>query len=163
MAASPSPGLPSHPRRGWLCPTLGRTCWTDLWRARSFAIKRLRQVAAHLQSPELARAFSFWNWHLEQKVRIKHEKQMAVVEKTLEGKLRQSQFEAGQLAMLKVKWRGEASWGGFAAMLAELCSSVGHVLSRGSLVTSCSRPQRSPRPRLVRWLMRMRSRRCRRR
>jgi len=92
--------LNSRLTRGW-------TCWTDLWRARSFAIKRLRQVAAHLQSPELARAFSFWNWHLEQKVRIKHEKQMAVVEKTLEGKLRQSQFEAGQLAMLKVAHEDE--------------------------------------------------------
>ncbi len=65
------------------------------------------QVCAHLHSPELARAFAFWNWLLEQRAQLKKERALAALEKTLEGKLRQSQFEAGQLAMLKVAHEDE--------------------------------------------------------
>ena len=90
----------SNLHRGW-------GAWKDLYVKRTAALRRLRQVAAHLHSPTLARAFSFWNWLLEQRRQLQRERESAELEKSLEGRLRQSQFEAGQLAMVKVAHEDE--------------------------------------------------------
>ena len=82
--------------RGW-------SAWHELWSARTYAFKRLRQVANHLMSPELARAFGWWNEWVDSK---KQQAQVAALERetnSLQGQLRRTQFEAGQLAMLKVR------------------------------------------------------------
>ena len=90
----------SNLHRGW-------GAWKDLYVKRTAALRRLRQVAAHLHSPTLARAFSFWNWLLEQRRQLERERESAALEKMLEARLRQSQFEAGQLAMVKVAHEDE--------------------------------------------------------
>jgi len=86
--------------RGW-------SAWHELWSARTYAFKRLRQVANHLMSPELARAFGWWNEWVDSK---KQQAQVAALERetnSLQGQLRRTQFEAGQLAMLKVAHEDE--------------------------------------------------------
>jgi len=81
---------------------LGWTAWIEMWEARSFAYGRLREVAARLQTPDVAHAF--FSWHAESGNR-KRKAVIAELEresKSCQSQLRQARFETGQLEMRRV-------------------------------------------------------------
>ena len=46
------------------------SAWSELWSARTYAFKRLREAANRLRSPELSDAFLFWSSVAEVRQRI---------------------------------------------------------------------------------------------
>jgi hypothetical protein len=74
------------------------SAWFDLWSAKTYAMNRLREVAAKLRSPELSTAFDVW-------VEMKQEAQMAQLAKnsaSLEATVRQLRFANGQMDMVRL-------------------------------------------------------------
>jgi len=87
----------------------GWQAWTELYEARSYAMRRLREVGNTLQCPSTN---NYWQMWLEDLAEAKQAKQRADLEaqsKTLEAQLRHSRFELGQLKMVKVAQDEELS------------------------------------------------------
>ena len=80
----------------------GWAAWSAFWSAKTYALRRLRQVANHLKSPELARAFTWWERLCADRRKAAQAAALERQAKTIEGQLRQLQLETGQLAMIKV-------------------------------------------------------------
>ena len=81
--------------RGW-------TAWHDMWSARTYALKRLRDAGSRLRTPGVAQAFHHW---VSVWTRRKYRQKLAELDretKTLEGQLRQARFEVGQANLIKV-------------------------------------------------------------
>lgn len=90
--------------------TLGFTTWVGFAEMRADMRNRLRSMAGRLRRPRLGRAFHTWVAESDHR---KHQAQVKALEEnfkreaqrskeSLEGQLRQSRFEAGQLEMLRV-------------------------------------------------------------
>ena len=86
--------------RGW-------TAWVEGWEAKSYAMMRLRQVAGRLRGPELAAAFASWAQYRVAKRRAAEKAALSAFNKSLEGRLQQAEFEAGQMRMVKVAQEDE--------------------------------------------------------
>ena len=99
----------------------GWAAWKDLAMKRAHALKRLRSACAHLHAPDMARAFVWWHRYLGLRRQKRQERALQAQERAIEGKLRQAQFEAGQLAMLKVAHDDEIA--SRTSVLEELVSS----------------------------------------
>lgn len=86
--------------------TWGWNGWYDYW----FAFRRLREIGARFRAPALGQAFAQW-WQLcEARHRAKQLQELENASKSLEGRLRASLFEAGQLRLLRTANADEISY-----------------------------------------------------
>jgi hypothetical protein len=100
----------------------GFTAWTELWEAKVYSLRRLREVANRLSSPALSSAFGFW---VQDTKDIKHEAEMAELKRlseSVEAQLRQSRHDANKLAMVRIANQDEIK--ALKEKLAELTEKV---------------------------------------
>ena len=73
----------------------GWEAWVERWQAKTYALRRLRQVANRLRKPNLTWAMGMWNELLEEKRQAEAEAQLSGLQKKeLELERRQAQLEA---------------------------------------------------------------------
>jgi len=85
----------------------GWAAWYELWAAKTYAMKTLREVGARLKAPELSRAFEFWTTDQVETKRAENEARLERESKSMEAQLRRARFEAGQLDMLRLAHEDE--------------------------------------------------------
>jgi len=83
------------------------TSWLELWQAKSYALRRLREVGNKLRSPELSSAFGFWQGDSSEAKRTKEMKRLEREANSLEAQVRRARYEAGQLDLLRVAHEDE--------------------------------------------------------
>lgn len=99
----------------------GWDAWVELWRAKTYALQRLREVGNRFRAPELSNAFAFWqsdfieSQHRAEKIRLEKQSE------SLEAQLRQALFEVGQAGMVNVALSDEIK--GLKEQVAELTES----------------------------------------
>jgi len=96
----------------------GWAAWVELWEAKTYAMKRLRQVGNTLKAPEKLSAFDFWAAELWEAKREAERKELLSSNHTLEGQLRYAHYELGQVTLLKAAQDDELA--GLRARLSEV-------------------------------------------
>jgi hypothetical protein len=85
----------------------GWVAWVEMWEAKSYALKRLKDVGNKLRTPAVSDTFSYWCTSLAQK-RAKLERERLEREaNSLEAQLRRARFETGQLQLVRVAQEDE--------------------------------------------------------
>jgi len=82
--------------RGW-------SAWLEMWEAKTYAMGRLRQVGNRFREPGMSRAFAFWVDQWVETRRAKEMKELKQQSKNLDLELNKARFEAGRLALIKIK------------------------------------------------------------
>jgi hypothetical protein len=82
--------------------------WCELWEARSYSLRRLREVGNKLRAPELAESFGLWAEAAASLKVAAEREQMEREAATLEGQLRQARFELGQLRLMHTALQDES-------------------------------------------------------
>jgi len=81
--------------RGW-------SAWCEMWAARSYAIKRLRECGNRLRAPTTSLAFNFWFRDWAEEMAAEQKRQLEKESRSLEAQVRRLRLEHGQLQMKSV-------------------------------------------------------------
>ena len=81
--------------------------WTELWEARAYAIKRLREVGNKLRAPEKADAFYHWSGDASEQKAKAELARLEKESKSLEAQLRRARHERHQLDLVRVAHEDE--------------------------------------------------------
>ena len=87
--------------------SVGWSAWLEMWEARSYMKQRLRQAGNRFREPNMSKAFSLWVDMWEATVKAKELAELRDKSSSLDAQLNQAKFEAGQLALIKVKHEDE--------------------------------------------------------
>jgi len=85
----------------------GWSAWYALWEARSYSLRRLREVGNKLQAPALLESWEYWAGDALETKRAAALAALEAESKSLAGQLQRARFEAGQLSLVKTQLEDE--------------------------------------------------------
>ena len=85
----------------------GWIAWIEMWEAKSYALKRLKDVGNKLRTPAVSETFSYWSTSLAQKRARMERERLEREANSLEAQLRRARFETGQLQLVRVAQEDE--------------------------------------------------------
>jgi len=85
----------------------GFTAWVELWEAKAYAIRRLREVGNKLRAPEVSVMFGYWGDECAEAKRLAERERLEREANSLEAQLRRARFEAGQQRLVVVAHEDE--------------------------------------------------------
>jgi len=87
----------------------GWSAWLELWEAKVWATKKLRQCSHRFRRPELSVAFYYWTALLAEVAQAREAKALALASKSLESQLRAARYELTQTEMKRTSQDEEIS------------------------------------------------------